>query len=73
MQSHRTSVGLSRLNGCGEDEIKRRVTAVRERLRRDRATRRMAERAAPCATDFSAEASELEASVAGHTAWEEKS
>lgn len=60
MRSNRTPVGLSQMNGCyhGED-VRRRVAGCRDRLRRNRAARRITERAAPGAAEVCAEASEV--------------
>ena len=50
------------MNGCYHgDDVRRRVAGCRDRLRRNRASRRMTGRAAPSAAESLAEVVEVEA------------
>ena len=69
---NRTSLGLSQMNGYHGDDVRRRVAGCRDRLRRNRAARRITERAAPSAAEVSVEALETETALEGREARKEK-
>ena len=61
------------MNGCDHgDDVRRRVAGCRDRLRRNRAARRITERAAPRAAEVSVEALETETAAEGREARKEK-
>ena len=61
------------MNNCYHaEDLRRRVAGCRDRLRRNRASRRIAERAAPSAAESFAEASEVETASGVREARREK-
>lgn len=61
------------MNGCYHgDDVRRRVAGCRDRLRRNRAARRITERAAPSAAEVPVDALEAETAAEGREARKEK-
>jgi hypothetical protein len=65
MTNQRMLAGSTPYEGCQVTEIRRRVDGCRERLRRNRAARRIAERATPHTFETAEEMSELTLAAAG--------
>ena len=71
MRTQRTQADVSTFELCQGGEMRRRIADCRERLRRNRAARRIAERAAPHTSEFAEELPELTLASAGLDAREE--
>ncbi len=65
MRNQRTPAGATPCEGYQVAEIRRRIDGCRERLRRNRAARRIAERATPHTFETAEEMSELTLAAAG--------
>ena len=72
MRKQRMLAGSSPCEGYQVAEIRRRVDGCRERLRRNRAARRIAERATPYAFESAEEVPEMEQSPAARGVREEE-
>ena len=73
MRIQRTPVNDVTFELCQVGEMRRRIADCRERLRRNRAARRIAEQAAPHTSEFAEEPSGLTLASAGFGAREEGS
>jgi hypothetical protein len=60
MRNQRTAAGSAACEGYQAAEMRRRIDGCRERLRRDRAARRIAERATPQTLETAEELSEVQ-------------
>ena len=65
MRNQRTRAGSAACEGYQAAEMRRRIDGCRERLRRNRAARRIAERATPHTFETAEEMSELTLAAAG--------
>ena len=72
MRTHRTQAHASTIEFYQGGEMRRRIDGCRERLRRNRAARRIAERAAPQTFEFAEELPEMFLASAGFDASEEE-
>ena len=72
MRNQRTLVNSSPCNGYQGSEMRRRIADCRERLRRNRAARRINERATPHTDDFASDEAKLSLACAGAEVREEK-
>ena len=73
MRTQRTQANVSAFELYQGGEMRRRIAVCRERLRRNRAARRISERAAPQTFEFAQELPELALASAGFDAREEES
>jgi hypothetical protein len=73
MRTQRTQAHVSAFELYQGGEMRRRIADCRERLRRNRAARRISERAAPQTFEFAEELPELALASAGFDAGEEES
>ena len=72
MRTHRTQANASTFELYQGGEMRRRIAVCRERLRRNRAARRISERAAPQTFEFAEELPELALASAAFDAREEE-
>jgi hypothetical protein len=72
MRTHRTQANVSTFELSQGGEMRRRIADCRERLRRNRAARRIAQRAAPQTFEFAEELPEMVLASAGFDAREEE-
>ena len=72
MRTQRTQAHVSTFELEQGGEMRRRIAGCRERLRRNRAARRIAERAAPQTFEFAEELPELALASCGFDAREEE-
>lgn len=72
MRNQRMPAGSAPCEGYQVAEIRRGIDGCRERLRRNRAARRITERATPHTDDFTADESEPALAFAGTEVREEK-
>ena len=70
MRTQRTQANVSAFELYQGGEMRRRIADCRERLRRNRAARRISERAAPHTFEFAEESPELALASAGFDARE---